>query len=376
MKPCTKILSRIMIVLSVFSVSGCFVNEAKVTGSLAPTSLGLPSNILLQNTTTINVQDLDITNIVGAVSSLSIDISADCSATNVSADMMAFAPASGEVNLDGRVFTAVNSVCVEPTYAQSQIALYAGAVAAQGMSNSDFLKSCTGTDTCENLRIAIFILEDANKNTYGLQLEMIGETETSAPLTLLTIVGDGKLEYYGEVITSTPSPSPNSQISTAIETLLSLDIDGLNTSKKNKKKLEKDLQGKKVIKELEEALKPKYWSSENTLTEAGGDKVFKGIAKAMKTISKAKDKIIGESNDASIAALVETLNDIEASLVESMRTLAADRIAAAQAANGNAGQIATAMVDLAKGDAHVIAGKFDKAIKSYGDSWNELSGAY
>ena len=84
MKIWTKTLSRIMIVLSVFTVSGCFVNEVKVTGSLAPTSLGLPSNILLQNTTTINVQDLDITNLVGAVSSLSIDISADCSAIDLS----------------------------------------------------------------------------------------------------------------------------------------------------------------------------------------------------------------------------------------------------------------------------------------------------
>ena len=376
MKIWTKTLSRIMIVLSVFSVSGCFVNEVKVTGSLAPTSLGLPSNILLQNTTTINVQDLDITNLVGAVSSLSIDISADCRAIDLSTEMMGFAPAAGEVNLDGRIFTAVNSLCVESTYAQSQTALYAGAVEVQGMSNDQFLKSCSGTDTCENLRIAIFILEDSNNNTYGMQLELLGETATSTPLTLLTIVGDGKLEYYGEIITSTPSPSPNSQISTAITTLLSLDIDGLNTSKKNKKKLEKDLQGKKVIKELEEALKPEYWSSDNTLTEAGGDKVFKGIAKAMKTISKAKDKIIGESNDVSITALVDTLNDIEASLVDSMRTLAAERIAAAQVANGNAGSIASAMVDYAKGEAEVIAEKFDKAIKSYGDSWNELSGAF
>ena len=135
-----------MIVLSVFTLSGCFVNEAKVTGSLAPTSLGLPSNILLQNTTTINVQDLDTTNIVGDVSSLSIDISADCNAIDLSSEMMDFAPAVGEVNLDGRVFTAVNSLCVEPTYAQSQTALYAQAVSAKRMSNSDFFKSCTDTD--------------------------------------------------------------------------------------------------------------------------------------------------------------------------------------------------------------------------------------
>ena len=112
------------------------------------------------------------------------------------------------------------------------------------------------------------------------------------------------------------------------------------------------------------------------MTEAGGDKVFKDIADAMKKISKAKATIEDESNDASISALLDTLNDIEASLVESMRALAADRIAAAQAANGNAGQIATAMLDLTKGDTQVIAGKIDKAIKSYGDSWNELSGAF
>ena len=214
-------------------------------------------------------------------------------------------------------------------------------------------------------------------NTYGLQLELLGETATSAPLTLLTLVGEGTLEYYGEIITSTPSPSPNSQISTAIETLLSLDIDALNTSKKNKKSLTKNLQDKKgATKGLDGALKEQYWTIDNTLTEAGGDKVFKSIADAMKKISKAKATIEDESNDASISALLETLNDIQASLVESMRALAADRIAAARAANGNAGQIATAMLDLTKGDAQVIAGKIDKAIKSYGDSWNELSGAF
>ena len=90
----------------------------------------------------------------------------------------------------------------------------------QGMSNADFLRAVLIQITCENLRIAIFILTDCNNNTYGLQLELLGETATSAPLTLLTLVGEGKLEYYGEIITSTPSPSPNSQISTAIDDIV------------------------------------------------------------------------------------------------------------------------------------------------------------
>ena len=124
MKKLNRALSRIMIVLSVFTLSGCFVNEVKVTGTLAPTSLGLSSNILLQNTTTIDFTDLDTTNAVGTVSSLSIDITADCSAIDLSTEMMDFAPAVGEVNLDGRVLTAVNGLCVEPTYAQSQKAHY------------------------------------------------------------------------------------------------------------------------------------------------------------------------------------------------------------------------------------------------------------
>ena len=372
MKLWTKTLLRIMIVLSVFSVSGCFVNGVKVTGSLAPISHGLSPNILLQNTTTINVQGLDTANLVDAVSSLSIDINADCSATDMSTEMISFAPAVGEVNIGGRVLTAVNSLCVEATYAESQKALYAQALSAQGMSNDQFFKSCTDTVTCENLGIAIFILEDSNNNTYGLQLEMLGETETSAPLILLTLVGDGKLEYYGEVIPSTTSIS--SQISAVFTTLLlSLDIEGLNTSEKNKKKLTKDLQGKQVTKGLEAAMEPEYWANDNTLTEAGGDKVFKDIANAMKKISKAKALV----EDASMSTmLLDTLNELEANLIESMRALADNRIAEAVAAEGNAGQIATAISDLAKGNTQVNEEKIDKAIKSYGDSWNELSGAF
>jgi len=375
MKPWTKILSRSMIVLSVFTLSGCFVNEVKVTGSLAPTSLGLPSNIFLQNTPTINVQDLDTTNPVDDVSSLSIDLTADCSATYVSPQMMGFAPAVGEVKLDGKQFTAVSSLCVEPTLAQIFIVPNTQDIAANGMSNSDFLKSCTGTDTCENLRTAIFIITDGT-NDYGLQLELLGETETSDPLTLLTLVSEGKLEYYGEIITSIPSPSPSSLISSGMTTLLSFDIAALDASKKTQSTLTKTLQSNAVTKALDVIMDPQYWSSDNTLNEAGGDIVFTTVANAMKKILTAKAEIAGDTTDISILDLLDTLNDIEAMLIESMRLLTANRIAAAEAANGNAGQLATASLLLAEGDGSVTAGKTDKAIKRYGDAWNELSGAF
>ena len=205
-------------------------------------------------------------------------------------------------------------------------------------------------------------------------LKCLVRLRLATPLTLLTLVGDGKLEYYGEIIPSTTSIS--SQISSVFTALLSLDIEALNTSEKNKKKLTKNLQGKQVTKGLEAAMEPEYWSNDNTLTQTGGDKLFKLVADAMKKIIKAKKEIQDETNDDSILVLLNTLNDTEAKLIESMRALAADRIAAAQAAKGNTGQIATARLDLTKGDAHVIAGKIDKAIKSYGDSWNELSGAF
>lgn len=371
MKLCTMTLSRIMIVLSVFTLSGCFVNEVKVTGSLEPSTLGLSDNILLQNTTTINVTDLDTTNFVENVSSLSIDITADCNAIDLSSEMSGFAPAVGEVNLDGRVLTAVNGLCVDDIYAESQKALYAQALSAQGLSNDFVFKSCTGSDTCENLKIAIFILEDVNNNTYGLQLEMLDGTATTESLTLLTLVGDGKLEYYGQVISNTNISSFN-QIETAISTLLSLDIDVLDISNKKKKRLTKNLQEKGAVKDLEKALNPKNWSDENTLSEKNGDKVFTSVAKAIKKVLKAKKRLANESNDPSIQALLTTLNEIEANLTESMRALTANRIAEAQAANGNEKDIAKAIKQLEKGDAFVGAGISNKGIKKYRSSWRKL----
>jgi len=304
------------------SVSGCFVNDVNVTGALAPTSLGLSPNILLQNTTTINITELDTTDFVDDVSSLSIDITADCSGI----EEMDFSPAVGEVNLDGRVLTAVSGLCVEATHAQALKPLYAEALLEQVMNYDDIFKSCTDTVACENLRIAIFILtDDDTGESYGMQLEFLSETESSAPyLTLLTIVSENKIEYYGEVTTST-NISAYSQITSAISTLLSLDIDGLNTSEKNKKKLTKDLKDKGAIKDLEKALKPKYWSEENTLTEKDGEKAFEEVAKAVKDISKAKGRIDDESSDPSILALLDSLNEIEANLIESMRGLAVNR---------------------------------------------------
>ncbi len=375
MKSCTKILSRILIVLSVIAVSGCFVNEVKVTGSLAPASLDLPSYINLQNEPTINVKEYDASNVVKDVSSLLIDLKADCSAIDNSSEGLGFVDAGGTVELDGRKLTAVSSMCVEATYAQDKKDLYAQVISMQGMNYAAFFKSCTNTVACENLRIAIFILTDGT-NDYGLQLELLSETESSDPnLTLLTLVSDDKVEYYGEVVTST-SISPVSQMTLAIETLSLLDIQGLDISNKDQKALTKDLQEKGATKELEKALKPEYWSDENTLTEKGGDKVFAAVAKAVKKISKAAGLLDEGSSDPSIEALLETLNDLEAILADSMRALAADRIEEATAAKGNESRIATAITQLADGDELVAASKLDKGIKKYSASWNELSGAY
>ncbi|MEH6456254.1 MAG: hypothetical protein V7749_08020, partial [Cocleimonas sp.] len=335
----------------------------------------LSTNILLQNTSSINVQELDVSAFVEVVPSLSIDVTADCSAITE----LEFSPAVGEVILDGRVLSATSSLCVEATYAQVLKTQYAQVLSAQGMSNADVFKSCTVTETCENLRIAIFTLSDnATGESYGMQLELLSETETSDPyLTLLTIVGEGKLEYYGEVISGTTvTVSPISQITSSLATLASLDIKGLDIKKKDQKALEKRLQKKGATRALNKALKPKFWSSETTLTERGGDVVFKKVANAVKNISKAKKLLDDQSSDPSALALLDTLNELQASLAGSMRALAADRIAEAQAANGNQGSIEMAITQLADGDAFVDVSKFDKAIKSYGDSWNELSGAY
>ena len=360
MKLGTKILSRIMIVLSVFSVSGCFVNEVKVTGSLAPTSLGLSSNILLQNTTSINVQGLDVSAFVDVVPSLSIDVTADCSAITE----LDFSPAVGEVLIDGRVLTAASSLCVEAAHADFLKNGYAQAMSANDMSNADILKSCTDTGTCENLRIAIFVLTDnITGESFGMQLELLSETNTSDPyLTLLTIVGEGKLEYYGEVITNTTvTVSPISQMTSAIDTLSSLDIQGLAISNKDQKALTRTLE-KGAIRQLEKTTLPEYWSNDNTLTELGGDVVFAAVANAVKKIAKARGLLDEGSSDLSILALLGTLNEIQANLAASMRALAADRIVEAQAANGNKGSILTAITQLAAGDDFVDAGKYAKGI--------------
>ena len=374
MKLWTKPLSRIMIALSVFSVSGCFVNEVKVSGSLEPTSLGLSPNILLQNTTSINDQDLDTTAFVDVVPSLLIDVTADCSAI----PELDFSPAVGEVILDGRVLTAASSWCVEPTYAQVLKTQYAQAMSALGISNADIFKSCTDTETCENLKVAIFVLTDnVTGESFGMQLELLSETNTSDPyLTLLTIVGEGKLEYYGEVISGTTvTVSPISQMTSSVDALASIDIQSLDISGKDQKALARTIE-KGAISQLEKTTLPEYWTDNNTLTELGGDVVFAAVANAVRKIAKATALLDGGSSDPSILALLGTLNELQANLAASMRALAADRIVEAQAANGDVVSIATAITQLTVGDAFVDAGKYAKGINEYSASWNGLSGTF
>jgi hypothetical protein len=123
---------------------------------------------------------------------------------------------------------------------------------------------------------------------------------------------------------------------------------------------------KEAIDNLIKSLNAAYWVDNSHLVEPGGYRVFDYEKTA---VTKLRDAINYGLNPALVQPTINAL-------VAADRDLAATAIAQAISANGNAGKIAQAEAQLAKGDTEAANNKPDRAIDAYKNAWKYAVAAF
>lgn len=137
-------------------------------------------------------------------------------------------------------------------------------------------------------------------------------------------------------------------------------------SKKSKKNIES------AIDKLEESLDSKFWEDESTLNNKEGKKYFEVEKKVMKELKKIiKDKKISNENKRKIIENIEKILSIDKRFVELSIINANESVSDKKTIK----KIEKAEKKLEKGDSKIVKGDYEKAIKYFGDAWNEIEKA-
>jgi hypothetical protein len=119
---------------------------------------------------------------------------------------------------------------------------------------------------------------------------------------------------------------------------------------------------------LESAANDRNWEDDGTLNDRKGRRTYRNVAIAVNEIERIADS----TND---GALMASLDAITTAILESMRTVATNRIDAAVASGGDAFRIDRANYRLVEGDTLRSQDQLRRAVKHYGRAWRKATRA-
>ena len=168
--------------------------------------------------------------------------------------------------------------------------------------------------------------------------------------------------------------SANSQsfASTVVEEKMQIisDLEELKTNPELSKKSKKNIES--AIGKLEKSLDSKFWKNESMLNYKEGKKYFEAEKKVMKDLKKIiKDKKILNENKSGIIESIEKILTMDKRFVELAIINANESVSDKKTIK----KIESAQKKLEKGNSKIVKGDYEKAIKYFGNAWNEIEKA-
>jgi len=149
-----------------------------------------------------------------------------------------------------------------------------------------------------------------------------------------------------------------------------LELEELKTNSELSKKSKKNIES--AIDKLEKSLDSKFWKDESTLNNKEVKKYFEVEKKVMKELKKIiKDKKISNENKSRIIENIEKILSIDKRFVELVIINANESVSDKKTIK----KIEKAQEKLEKGNSKRVKGDYEKAIKYFGDAWNEIEKA-